>query len=230
MFAMDRLFLAVFMVVLVPTYLYEYGVQNFLWLSDIALVLIFLGLWFTSSLLISVAALLTLFLEISWSIDFIYQLFTGNTIINLASYMFDQQYSLFLRGLSLFHLLLPIFSIKYLLAWGYHKKAVNYAIPLYWVVLTVCYAFTSVDENINWVYLPQAYNWVNMPSLQWLLMQLVLYPLLIMLPKNLFFKKIFKNAKEFDINSNRIKYKNTIIRHMPPKTLQTLQTWLRKAG
>lgn len=226
---MAKLFLTAFVMVLIPAYLHEYGIQNFLWFSDISLLLILSGLWLSSSLLISIAALLTLFLEISWTIDYFYQLITGDTLINLASYMFDQRYSLFLRGLSLFHLLLPIFSIRYLWAWGYNKQTLKYAVPLYGVVLIFCYLFTSVQENINWVYLPQAYSWTNISSLQWLCLQLILYPLLIMLPKHLLFQKIFKknNQSEKLINSK------VIIRYIPPITLQKLQNlqiWLKKAG
>ncbi len=179
------------MLILIPTYYENYGVQNFLWFSDIALLLIFLGVWANSARLISIAATLTFFIEINWCLDFFYNFFTGVTLLGMANYMFNDELSIYLRGLSLFHLLLPVYSIKYLYLWGYDETAFRYSTILYWMIICVCYMFTSVESNINWVHYAELKNlqWIS-PN-QWLIIQMALYPLLIMYPKSLLFKKAF---------------------------------------
>lgn len=188
---MTRFLLSVLLLILIPTYYQNYGLQNFLWFSDIALFLIFIGVWTNSAFLISMAATLTFFMELNWCLDFFYNLFTGENLLGITGYMFNDQLSLFLRGLSLFHLLLPIYSIKYLYKWGYDETAFKYATILYWIIICTCYMFTSVDKNINWVHHAQLNDWQAISPLQWVMIQMMLYPLLIMLPKSLLFRKAF---------------------------------------
>lgn len=196
MTAILRFFLTVFLVVLIPTYYNVYGPQNFLWMSDIALFLIVIGLWTRSSLYMSMAAVLTLFLEVFWTIDYFYNLSTGVNLFDIAGYMFDEQYSIFIRGLSLFHLLLPILSLGYMKVWGYHNKALFYSILVLWVNLIICYNFTPASENINWVHHPEVYSYTSVGSYTWLAMQLFLYPLLVMLPMSVVFRKVFPYKSE----------------------------------
>ena len=83
--------------VIVPAYWQAYGPTNFLWLSDIALLLMVPALWLESSLIASMMAVGVLPLEIIWMVAF----FSGGTLGHMADYMFDPKLSLFLRGLSL---------------------------------------------------------------------------------------------------------------------------------
>lgn len=62
----------------------EYGPENFLWFSDIALIGLSVALWLENSLLASMMVVGTLALEIAWNIDLI----SGGRL-GLASYMFD---------------------------------------------------------------------------------------------------------------------------------------------
>lgn len=191
---MSKLILGALLLVLIPNYYQSYGIENFLWFSDITLFLIFLGVYISSALLISVAATLSFFIEINWCVDFFYNLFTGTNLLGMADYMFDNKLSLFLRGLSLFHLLLPIYSIRYLYLWGYDDSAFKYSTMLYWIIILVCYLFTEVDKNINWVHLAELNNWQTISPTLWVLMQMTLYPLLIMLPTSFLFKKAFAST------------------------------------
>lgn len=85
--------------VIVPVYWQAYGPTNFLWLSDIALLLMLPALWLKSRLIASMMAVGVLPLEIIWMLAF----FSGGTLGHMADYMFDPQLSYFLRVLSLFH-------------------------------------------------------------------------------------------------------------------------------
>ena len=97
----------VFACVVVPVYWYKYGPQNFLWFSDLALILSVIALWRESSLLASTQALSVLVFEIIWSVDFLSGLVLGEPMLGVSPYMFDPEYPLWLRALSLFHLWLP---------------------------------------------------------------------------------------------------------------------------
>src|SRR3990167_1796461 len=113
MFIFTLLF-TMFVVFLIPVYTYYYGVQNFLWLSDIGLFLTMIALWKQSVLVMSMAAVGMLAVELLWWVDFFAYLFFGINLINLAGYMFDSTYPLMLRAISLFHIVTPIVWILFL--------------------------------------------------------------------------------------------------------------------
>ncbi len=69
-----------------------------------------LFLWLNSSLLISTAIIGILIPELDWNIDF-FQLITRRRLFQITNYMFNPAHSLFLRGFSLFHIVLPIIWI-----------------------------------------------------------------------------------------------------------------------
>ena len=188
---MLKILAAVFMLILVPVYWKNYGIKNFLWLSDVGLFLTFFGLWLESPLLISMAAVAVLPLEILWIIDYFFQLITGNTIFNIANYMFEPTYSRFLRSLSFFHIAIPIILLWYLFKWGYDARALNYQIILVWITLILTYFFTQPTENINWVFLSTIKNWNWISSFNWLMLLLLIYPLFIFLPMHFLLKQIF---------------------------------------
>lgn len=206
--------LTVFILVLIPTYIHHYGAINFLWFSDIALFLIFFAIWLESSLLMSIALVLSFFMEMMWTIDFFTNMLFDVNIFDLAGYMFDPANSLFLRGLSLFHLLLPVLPVYYLRQWGYHEKALNYAVVLYWGVVLFCFLCTPVDKNINQVHYPTVQNWEVMSSLTWITLWMIFYPLLIMWPKNYIFSKIFKPAQNNNtVIANKVPCPNSYSNH-----------------
>ena len=183
--------LTIFGCFLIPVYWGCYGIENFLWLSDVGLFLTIIGLWAHSRLLISMAAVGVLALELVWNVDFFAQLIFNVQLIHLADYMFDGTYSLTLRGLSLFHVFMPLVWIAYLKQYGYDKRALYYFTILYWLILSVTYFFTSHQENINWVFLPQAYALTWISPLAWCALLFISFPLLVFLPSHYVYKKIF---------------------------------------
>lgn len=190
---MFKYFLTVFVAVLVPTYMANYHLGNFLWFSDVALFLILIGTWLESAFLMSIVLVMTFFMELFWNIDFFYTLITGNNLFDIASYMFDSEKSLFLRGLSLFHVLLPIVPLVYVIKLGYHHKAFKYGLALFWILLILSYCLTPVNENINWVHYASVNDWKDISPELWFFLLFSLYPILIMIPKDYIFKKIFKS-------------------------------------
>lgn len=188
---MLQILITIFLFVLIPLYWKKYGVTNFLWFSDIGLFLTFFALWLKSPLLISMATIGILPVELIWIADYFFQLTTRRPLLSISSYMFDAQYSIFLRSLSLFHIALPIIWFWYLFKWGYDAEAFNYQLVLTWVVLVLSYFFTDPEKNINWIYLPKNLNWKTISSFAWLIILMIFYPLLIIWPTHYLLERLF---------------------------------------
>ena len=74
------------------------------------------ALWLENALIASTMAVSIIFFEAIWNIDFFTRLATGKSLIGLSAYMFDPKIPLFIRGLSCFHIILPL-----LLLWTLHR-------------------------------------------------------------------------------------------------------------
>jgi hypothetical protein len=185
-----RLTYTIFLVILIPVYWINYGPGNFLWLSDISLFLTFFALWLRSPLCISIMLVAIFPFELVWNIDFFFQLLTGNELIGLAAYMFDPEKTLFLRGLSLFHVFLPIIWIGYYFKWGYDHHALAYGTALCWIAFIASFLLTDPQKNINWVYYPLKHGWTWINSTEWTMALLLVFPLCIYWPMHLLLKRV----------------------------------------
>jgi hypothetical protein len=133
-------------------YWFRYGPANYLWLSDVALILLVPALWLESALLTSVVAVGTLALELFWCVDLFARLLFGHRGEGLTGYMFDARRPPWLRGLSLFHLVLPALTVWMLFVLGYDARALPAMLALGWILLAASWRFTDPDRNINWVH------------------------------------------------------------------------------
>src|SRR5438093_6151392 len=138
--------------VILPVYSVAWGWRNFLWFSDIALITTGIALWLDSALLASMMALAVLLPELVWCASYFGRLLFGLRVTDLAGYMFDTRKPLFVRMLSLFHVVVPAVLIWMLHKLGYDPRALVAQTLVAWVVLPFTYAVTTpADENINWV-------------------------------------------------------------------------------
>ena len=180
-----------FVLVLLPVYWRQYGPGNFLWFSDIALLLTIPALWLESSLLASMILISIGLLELMWILDFLVRLTVGTTVTGLSAYMFDSEISLSIRALSLFHVVLPVLSVWLVLRLGYDGRAFLAQSALAWVVLAMSYLLTKRSENVNWVHgfgsKPQTW----MSSRLYLALLMLLFPLVIYLPTHLVLSAVF---------------------------------------
>lgn len=190
----EKIFFTIFLIILIPVYWSNYGIENFLWISDIALFLTYAALMFENRLLISIPTLGVLPVESFWIFEFLMQLITGRNFTNLAGYMFEDKYSLTLKLLSLFHIIMPIIWIKYLVKWGYDKRAIIYMTLITWSLAIFTYVFTDPKLNINWVFSPKIHNWQFISTQMWLVLLMLGIPLLIFIPLHFFLKKFFAKA------------------------------------
>lgn len=172
-----------FVLVLVPFYAIGHGLANFLWFSNIALLSTTFALWFQWRLLASMQFVSVAVLELIWTIDFSLGLVLGGeSLIGLAGYMFDDQLSLHLRLLSLYHLLLPWLLLWLICRIGYDNRAWWCQTLLAWGILLLCFVVTEPDDNINWTFgLGDSPQQVIAPWL-YLALLMMAYPLVVYLP------------------------------------------------
>jgi len=110
------------------------------------------GVWTENRLVVSTQAVSVSLLEIGWIIDFIAGLLRGGeTPFGIAAYMFDPVLPLFVRLLSLYHLVLPWFLLW--LAWrlGYDRRAWWIWMLAGWGILLLAFLVPG-ERNVNWVY------------------------------------------------------------------------------
>lgn len=181
-----------FLCVLVPVYWIHWGPRNFLWFSDIALLTTGAALWLESSLLASMMALAVGLPELAWNVDFFTRLLSRRQVFGLSQYMFDRNRPRFLRGLSLFHVALPLLLVWMVYRLGYDRRALAFQTLLTCIVLPVTYWLTDPAENVNWVHGPgsQPQRW--MPPRLYLALILVLFPLVLYLPVHLVLLALFR--------------------------------------
>jgi hypothetical protein len=184
----------IFICALVPIYWRQYGPTNFLWFSDIALLALVPALWLENALLASMMAVSVVFFEALWNIDFFFRLATGKSLIGLSAYMFDPRIRLFIRGLSGFHIVLPLLLLWTLYRLGYDQRAFLWQTIIALVILPLSYLVSNAQENVNWVYGFGQNPQRILPPPVFVILLMLLFPLAVYLPTHLLFIKIFRGA------------------------------------
>jgi hypothetical protein len=190
-----------FVCVLVPVYLKDYGPTNFLYFCDVALLITVPALWLESPLLASMPAVGIVAPQILWIVDFLLTAL-GLPGLGMTGYMFDEKYSLFIRFLSFFHFWLPFLLVWLVYQLGYDRRALFAWTILAWGLMLVCYFFMpgppapewnpNLPVNINYVYgLSEKGPQTWMPPLAYLGLMLVVLPAGLFWPTHLVLAKLF---------------------------------------
>ncbi|AHE98686.1 membrane protein [Thioalkalivibrio paradoxus ARh 1] len=144
-----------FVAVLVPAYTVEHGLVNFLWLSNVALLGGLLAAWFESPRLASMLLVAVLLPELAWILDFLASLvLLGRSLFGVVEYMYNPEIALFVRLLSLYHLLLPFVLLWLVWRLGYDRGAWKLWIPIGLSILLLSFLLSSPERNVNWVWGP----------------------------------------------------------------------------
>ena len=178
-------------VAIVPVYCAYYGLANFLWFSDIALVVTAFALWTESRLLASMMAVAVLLPELLWNVSFFSRLLLRARVSALADYMFAPEIPLWIRALSLFHIPMPLALIWMLATLGYDRRALTAQTALAWVVFPLTYAVTDPKDNINWVFGPGGRPQRRLPPRVYLALLLIVFPLVVYVPTHLLLSALF---------------------------------------
>ncbi len=181
----------IFVVATVIVYARWWGAGNFLWFSDIALILTVPALWLENALLAGMAALGTLLPDGVWIAGFCSGLITGKPVWGLADYMFSDHKPRYVRALSLFHLFLPVLLVWLIGRLGYDADALIAQTLVAWVVLPLSYRLTDPRDNINWVRGLFGAPQQRIHPLAYLALLMLGFPLLIYLPTHLALSALF---------------------------------------
>jgi hypothetical protein len=181
-----------FTAVTVAIYMKKYPLWNFLWFSDVALIVTVPALWLENSLLVSMMLVGVLLPELLWNGAFFVRLATGKRLFGLTDYMFDPTKPKYLRAISLFfHVLLPLLLLWMAVRLGYDSRALIAQTALAWVVLPLSYWLGDPKvENLNWVFGWKAEPQTRIPPLAYLGLVMIGFPLLIYLPTHLLLQRM----------------------------------------
>ena len=186
-----KLTYSIFVAWVIPIYWKQYGPANYLWFSDVALILLVPALWLESKRFFSALAVSVVLLELLWNVDFFVRLLTRSQLVGLSDYMFDSTISRSIRALSLFHVLLPAILIWYVYRLGYDSRAFVVQTFSAWVVLLLSFFLTKPKDNINWVYGFGKKPQTRLPKVIHLLLLMLGLPVLVYLPSHLVLKRLF---------------------------------------
>jgi hypothetical protein len=163
-----------------PLYWKHYGAQNFLYFCDLGNLLIALGLWIESRLILSWQAVGLLGFQTLYTLDLISALVFGTHPFGGTEYMFDPAIPLPIRLLGLYHLAVPVLLLWAVRRLGYDQNALKYQIFTTYVVVPISY-FWRPEYNVNFAR-GIGHEQHLMPGWLYLLGYLVVAPLLVYWP------------------------------------------------
>lgn len=166
----------------VPIYWIDNGPANFLWLCDVANILLLAAIWMESALLVSSQAVSVLLIQFAWVIDVGTRLVAGFHPIGGTEYMFESWRPLLSRLLSLFHVFVPILLLYAIWRLGYDRRGWRLQTLICWLVLPLSFWAGEPSQNLNFLWSPFGIDQVWMPPPVFLVVGMVAYPLLIYLP------------------------------------------------
>ncbi len=163
-----------------PLYWKYYGAQNFLYFCDLGNLLIVIGLWMESRLILSWQAVGLLVFQTLYAFDLIVAFLLGKHLIGGTEYMFDPAIPLPVRLLGLYHLAVPLLLLWAVRRLGYDHNALKYQILTTCVVVPINY-FWRPQYNVNFAR-GIGHQQHLMPGWLYLLGYLVVAPLLVYWP------------------------------------------------
>jgi hypothetical protein len=110
------------LLVYLPSYTFAYGFANFLFLCNLTVFLVAVGIWTCNRLLLSSQAVAIFVVGVVWTLDFVSRVLTGGHLIGGTEYMWDPRWPLFTRLLSLYHVVLPVLLVAVLRRTGYDRR------------------------------------------------------------------------------------------------------------
>lgn len=167
----------------VSVVLWAYGPANFFWLCNAAQFLLLYTVWRPSRLILSSQAGVVLLIGVIWTADLLLALtLGGQSLTGITGYMFDPEFPLLARIVSLFHVGLPVFVLWLCLRLGYDRRGWWLQCALAAVLLIAGYLLTDPERNINYAVAPFHAEQVWLPHWLYLaLLAAVVQPLIFLL-------------------------------------------------
>lgn len=176
-----------------PVYWRMWGAANFLHLCDIAVILTCAGLCLDNSLLLSSQAVSSLLIDFIWTLDAAWKLILGRHLTGGTEYVFDTHYALWVRLLSLFHVVLPVVLLWALYRLGYDRRglALQSAIALGALLAS---RWAGAADNINFAFRDPFFHRAWGPAPLHIAITFLALLAAVYLPTHLALKKFFRQA------------------------------------
>ena len=171
---------AVWIFVWAPLYWKHYGAQNFLYFCDLGNLLIAVGLWTESRLILSWQAVGLLVFQSLYALDLIAAFLFRKHPIGGTEYMFDPAFPLPVRLLGLYHFAVPLLLLWTVRRLGYDQNALKYQIFTTWIIVPINY-FWRPEYNVNFAR-GIGHEQHLMPGWLYLLGYLVVVPIVVYWP------------------------------------------------
>ena len=182
------------LVIWVAVYWHAWGAANFMHLCDIAVILTSIGLWTNSRLLISSQAVAALVANLAWAFAAGWRLILGRPLVGGMEYLFDTRYPLWLRLMSLYHLVVPALLLWALHRTGYDRRAWGLqsaiALPVF-----IASRFASPVENVNFAFTDPVFHRAWAPAPAYLAVIFLVMVFAAYLPTHLLLKHLFSPPK-----------------------------------
>ncbi len=182
-----KLFVAAFTILLVAAYSRHYGLANFLWFSNLALILVTLGVVLESRLPISMAAVGVFLPEVAWSLDFVGRLVLQTPVFGITEYFWVGDRPGWVRALTLYHLALPPALWWLTGRLGYDRRALPAWCALAGVVVVTLMLVGDPQRNINRLWGLGAEPQETLPRALYVLSWAIVMPLAIWWPTHRLF-------------------------------------------
>jgi hypothetical protein len=150
--------------VYLPSYAEAYGFTNFLFLCNLGVMLTAGALLAGNRLVLSSQAVAAPVIGLAWAIDASWRVVSGHHLFGGTEYMWDPQYPLFTRLLSLYHLAWPLLVVVLVRRIGYDRRGWALQSAIAGGVLVVCRLFTAPVENINFAFVDPLFGRAFSPA------------------------------------------------------------------
>ena len=175
---------SIWLLVWAPVYWRQYGAQNFLFFCDIGNILIGIGLWLESPLIFSWAACGLLIFQTLFSVDLVGALLTKHHLIGGTEYMFNPALPLFVRLISLFHVVTPPLLLWAVWRLGYDPRGWKLQTLMTWIAIPINYLWRP-QLDVNWARGPFFHEQHAVPGWCYLLIYFTVVPLFVYFPTHI---------------------------------------------
>ena len=167
-----------------------WGPANFLHLCDVAVILTCIGLWDSNALLLSSQAISSVVIDSIWSLDVAARLLLGRHAIGGTEYLFDATYPLWVRMLSLFHVVMPVILILSLGRLGYDRRGWKLQAAIALPIL-IASRFVTPQDNLNFALRDPFFHRALGPGPVHIMITYLALVLVVYLPTHLLLKHFF---------------------------------------
>lgn len=144
--------------VYLPSYTLAYGVTNFLFLCNLGVMVTAVALVAGSRLWLSSQAVAAPVIGLAWGLDAGSRLLLGAHLFGGTEYMWDPQYPLFTRLLSLYHVAWPLLVLWCVRRAGYDRRGWPLQTAIAAAALIVARSATGPEENVNFAFRDPFWN------------------------------------------------------------------------